>query len=196
MKYNDIFQEYTEFYNRMVQQNPHRRDLTTCKTFKEWMSSVHTAVPTPHSPFTTRQTFEQTVFLETSTPTSSTATQTNQETLPQEGSPPSNLIEQVLQETLGREITENPLPQEDLLPSNLIEQVLQETFGLEIPENPLPQINDAEDIINELMQDPDLQAVLEEEDDDDEGIELNKYDEIVMDIEPFDYFLEVEPFEY
>ena len=45
-------------------------------------------------------------------------------------------------------------------------------------------------LVNEMILDDDLRALLNTEPEDDEGIELNIYDEI--DIEPFDYRLEVE----
>ena len=56
-----------------------------------------------------------------------------------------------------------------------------------------------DDIINELLENHELRDFLEQADIDvlqDEGIELNVHDEIEMDIEPFDYNLEVEPFDF
>ena len=49
------------------------------------------------------------------------------------------------------------------------------------------------------MENHDLQNLLERaavDLNEDEGIELNQFDEIAMDIEPFDYNLEVEPFDF
>ena len=47
-------------------------------------------------------------------------------------------------------------------------------------------------IIDELMQEEELRDVLERENDDDEGIEISVWDEIALDIEEFDYELEVD----
>ena len=38
-KYNEIFQEYTELYNRMEEENPSRKDLCKSETFKEWLAA-------------------------------------------------------------------------------------------------------------------------------------------------------------
>ena len=42
------------------------------------------------------------------------------------------------------------------------------------------------------MQEEELRDVLERENDDDEGIEISVWDEIALDIEEFDYELEVD----
>ena len=47
-------------------------------------------------------------------------------------------------------------------------------------------------IVNQMALDDELRALLESEPEDDEGIELNIHDELEIDIEPFDYRLEVE----
>ena len=47
-------------------------------------------------------------------------------------------------------------------------------------------------IVNQMALDDELRALLESEPEDDEGIELNIHDELGIDIEPFDYRLEVE----
>ena len=38
-KYTEIFKEYQELYQAMVEENPDRRDYTTSKTFRKWMDS-------------------------------------------------------------------------------------------------------------------------------------------------------------
>ena len=51
-------------------------------------------------------------------------------------------------------------------------------------------------IVDELLQEEELRAVMEmggdDADDDDEGIEISVWDELALDIESFDYELEVE----
>ena len=47
-------------------------------------------------------------------------------------------------------------------------------------------------LVNQMALDDELRALLDSEPEDDEGIELNIHDELEMDIEPFDFRLEVE----
>ena len=38
-KYNDIFQEYNELYNRMLEDESAKKDLTKTTVFKEWLNA-------------------------------------------------------------------------------------------------------------------------------------------------------------
>ena len=70
---------------------------------------------------------------------------------------------------------------------------------MEVPLRESNDINGVDDILNEMMEDRFLRNLLERADVDvteDEGIVLNCFDEIAMDIEPFDFNLEVEPFDF
>ena len=55
--------------------------------------------------------------------------------------------------------------------------------------------NEADDIINELVQDEAVRNMFQQSAED-EGIGLNVFDEIEFDIEPFDFDVEVESFDY
>ena len=92
-----------------------------------------------------------------------------------------------------------PIPnkvQEDLPHANNITAPLQETVEAQLPELDDDVINE---IMKELTENQDLQNLLERldvDDDNDEGVELYPYEEIEMDIEPFDFNIEVELYDF
>ena len=53
-KYPEIFKEYTEFYNFMEAEDPNRRNFTTSKTFRKWMTEnpIKESTPTQAMPST------------------------------------------------------------------------------------------------------------------------------------------------
>ena len=174
-KYPEIFKEYTELYKRAEAENPNRRNLTTSKTFKGWLDAYPLKKPM-------------------------TASLTEQT---------SSTIQMLTPQILLEPVDMSNKFQEDVPCTNIINMALQETFAerrQESVETPRPEvipevinIERVDEIINELMENQDIQDMLQQFDIDlgeDEGIELNHFDEIRMDIEPFDYNLEVDPFEF
>ena len=169
-KFPEIFNEYNKLYKSMDDENPGRKNLTTSETFKEWL----TANP----------------LKETAT---TTTTQANLSTL-QTPPPRQLLMPQLVLEPVD---IQSKVHSEDEQSTDILTQAIRET--MEAPQETRPQeIADVDSIIDELLQEQALQDMLERADvNTDEGIELlNTYDEVEMDIELFDYILEVEPFDF
>ena len=108
-----------------------------------------------------------------------------------------NTTEQQFEGTPGENIDHLPPFAQDI---NTTEQQFEETPGENIdhhlPPPPEPQLdNVAGDILNEIMENEAMRNLLEQPDpNEDEGIELNVFDEI--DIEPFDFNVDVEPYDF
>ena len=176
-KYKEIFKEYQELYKVIAEENPGRRDYTTSNAFRKWLDSHPERNENMNSPsknplLVPEIVLEPISFLSTTKETSSEQR--------------SDVLTQTIGETLNEAVHTTPH-----------EEIPEEPFP-----NQLPQVNDfelANQIINELIADEELRNFIEEANintDNDEGIELNIYEEINMDIEPFNYDLEVEPFEF
>ena len=74
--------------------------------------------------------------------------------------------------------------------------VTEETVEMSSPDFDL-NVEMVNEILNELQEDQDLRDVLEDvNNNEDEGIGLNYFDEIELDIQPFNYDLEVEPYNF
>ena len=202
IKYNDIYQEYDKFYKVLDQRHPDVRDLWKSPTFIKWAKSVRqeqqqesestessneNQVPSVQNP---RQQQQQ--------PESESTESSNENQVPPVQNPPheerqsldilSAAIRQALPEGLPPQISE---PLQEILP--------------DIPEFEQDDVDQIiERIINDMEQDEAVQALLNPVVDQimgndngdqinsghDEGIELNFEDEI--DVEPFDYNLEVD----
>ena len=202
-KYPEIFNEYVELYNFMESESPNRRNLTTSRTFKKWLAA------NPIKESTTTQTIPSTEQSSSTSPLLIPQLLLEPLHLPskvQEDEPCTDIITLAFQESLA------PLPHtaESIQPEPKADYIaglpLQETFEHLPPspevEVPLPESNDinrVDAILNEIMENRFLRNLLERADVDvteDEGIVLNRFDEIAMDIEPFDFNLEVEPFDF
>ena len=188
-KYAGIFNEFVELYNRMEAECPNRKNLVNSKTFRNWL----TENPLGELPLKKQSS--------ATTPILIPQLQLEQVVVPSK-TPCMDIITRAIQETV--EIPQELPDQEtaeatlSLGVDNMIQgtaETPQEIQALEIAEGPL----DIDSIINELQVDQDLQALFERtgaNTTEDEGIELNVYDELEMDIKPFDYNLEVEPFAF
>ena len=187
-------------------ENPKRLNLTTSGAFRNWLDANPLRESSPvidqsstlsllepqlllqrlDKPFGTLQ--------ETSTVNSPNLTNT----IPHQT---STVLAQAFRETVEAPLLLNkdtvpPAPEPAV--TNIMNVALQETMEPPVPE--VDSIERADEIIAELMGNRDLQAFMDRMDVDlaeetDEGITLNMYDEIEGDIEPFDYYLEVEPFD-
>ena len=170
-KYPEIYAEYGELYANMEAENPKRKNLATSPIFKRWLVANSAKKPVQTTQFSAG---------------------------------PQLLIPQVLLQPL-------PLPIQGKTAVDIISTALQETFDSDQPgpvaEHLLSQpeaeannnFNDVDQIIDELMRDRDLADFLEQNVlnfDDDEGIGFDHFAEIENDIEPFDYNLEVQPFDF
>ena len=182
----------------MESEAPNRKNFTTSKVFRKWL------IENPVKETSTSQTKQSTG--QTSTELSILIPQLILKPvhLPanvQEDQTAVSIINQELQET----------EQEDQTPDNIITQALQEALGESAQPEPvketvqvplpelMPQLNSdrVSELINELVENQNLQDLLERADVDvneDKGIELNRFEEIEMDIEPFDFDIEVDLF--
>lgn len=186
-KYPDIYNEYTQLYERLDSENPGRRSLTKTHDFKCWLSANSSQKTMP----TTGQMLVPQLLLEPCVPP--TGQKDNVcATIPtgQEDNACVDILTRALQETFGEAVQPETVQPEAVQPEAVqpeAEQFVQED-------------NDGiENILNELMENPFLRDFLERADvnlNEDEGIELNHYDEIAMDIEPFDFELEVESYDF
>ena len=200
-KYPEIYAEYGELYDNMEAENPNRKNLATSPTFKRWLA----ANPAKKPAQTTRLLIPQVLL----------------QPLPIQCKITGDIISTALQETFGSDqpgpVAEHLLPQPEAEANNNfndVEQIMDESMregdlalqGLLQP-LPLPQreaeannnFNVVDQIIDEMMRERDLVDFLEQNVlnfDGDEGIGFDHFVEIADDIEPFDYFLEVEPFDF
>ena len=104
--------------------------------------------------------------------------------------PRTDIINQAFQGALAEEIPiQNNEQKQDI--EHLPSPAEQDT-----PENN-QNLNVVDDIVDQMMMNEDLRNILEQPQPAvDEGIELNIFDEIEFDIEPLDYSLEVEPYDF
>ena len=107
-------------------------------------------------------------------------------------------------ETITRNVDSQTMPETRSEP---VEIIMPETASepvIRVEMNELVDImadveGHVEQILGELRQGPDLRAIMDEvevQHEDDEGIEINPLDDIEFDIEPFDFDLEVENYQW
>ena len=209
IKYDNIYEEYLEFFQLLDEENPDIRDLTRTPMFRKWVKTIQEE----------RQQQAQASHQDQA-PVNQTVQQS--ESLP-------NILTSVVQEILPEIIQKErqqqaqashqdqapvnqTVQQSESLP-NTLTSVVQEILPEGIPEQIsssleefLPQDNleeNIEAIISELEQDQAVRAILDPvvdeiidrynvqvTNDDDEGIELNFTDKI--DLQPFNYDLEID----
>ena len=177
-KYPEIYAEYGELYNVMESENPNRKNLSTSPAFKKWLAANPVKKPVQTTQFSTKPPILIPQLLLEPVP------------LPiQKDAPPTDIITLALQEACDS----HPCTFEPMQPESGAEHLLA------APEAEANDINVVDEIINELMRNRGLEDLLEQAAvnlDGDEGIELDHFAEIENDIEPFDYHLEVEPFDF
>ena len=172
-KYKDIFQEYVDLFIQMDTNHPDKIDLTKTETFKRWKRSNEAVPPAPPTDILStaiRETIEQdrieTVINEYS------------EDIDEDNEEESNT------DNCGADTSSD---------NESEASVAENEGGEEVPNavmEGLAAAQQVDDIVNELIRDEELRALLRPEPAEDEGIELNIFDEI--DIEPFDFSMEVE----
>ena len=177
-KHPKVYEEYVELHILMKRNHPNVRDLSKTRTFKNWINTIDQTPPTDILATAIRETIGQIEM---------------------------NVESEELNETAeSEELNETP-ESEELNETPESEELNETPESEELNETPESEwaasILDSEEearlesqidaIINELMQDEDLRNAVDQETDDD-GIEISLWDELAMDIEPFDYQLEVE----
>ena len=203
IKHANIFNEYSEFYRQLDRKYPNVRNLAATPMFRDWLSgiqqheseSVDLDEPTHHEsqpeiPCQLTQHESQ-----PETPCQSTQHERQPETPCQSTQHESDILTLAMNETLSvRSVIH------EIMPQGIPQQVSASLQPF------LPQINPNEnidEIINELEQDeavrnilnPVVDEMIEQYNvqistDNDEGIELNFYDE--LDLQPFNFDLEVD----
>ena len=180
VKYSSIYDEYIGFYDNLNVRYPDVRELCKTPGFKKWARAIQREAQSSES-----------------------ASQGNQSESSPEVQPDLPTI------SCQDQVMSN---QPDQQVSGVLSDVLSEALAGVIPAQEEVRFDDVEEIINQLEQDLSVQAILDPfvdailnernefdniiqpdndlNPDDDEGIELNLADEI--DIEPFDYELEVD----
>ena len=199
-KYRNIFQEYVELYDLMVANHPGKRNLVKTKTFRDWMRT-NKASPLTSDILSTviRETFGQNNMEgdETANTENEGDEAVNTESEGNEAVNTENEGDEAVNtENEGDEAvnTESEGDEAVNTESEGDEAVSTENKG--VAANVLVDIEGQVDVImNEIMQDEELRNLLNSEPED-EGIEITPDDDIVFDIEPFDFELEVEQYEW
>ena len=193
IKYKDIFNEYIDLYQKMNDENPNKNDLTKTETFKNWKKQQQLDTDT------LSQAIRETIGSEATSNTETHEYNTISNGINNDGSPgrQDHMVtpQQVDSDngspgrrdhvvTPQRIDSDNGSPggQERMLAVHQIDTIVNEMINDDV----LRELLNAGDPLDEDPQDGDPQ--------DDEGIELNPWDEI--DIEPFDFELEVETLEW
>ena len=188
--YNAIYVKYIDLYEEMNANHPQTRNLTKTSTFQRWLRQQQTK---------TNEVAVQTEPL-------SNEPLSNE---PLSNEPLSN--EPLSNEPLPNEpLSNEPLPNEPLsnepLPNEPLPNLITQALELAIPEGIDFDFDIANQLLEELEQDEAIRNILDptvddilgaqvevvEDQNEDEGIEINYAEEILMDIEPFDFRLEVE----
>ena len=180
-KYKTIYEEYEQLFNLMVTNHPNKRNLVNTRTFKDWIRASE-GNPKALDSVTVTETLGEYVADE----------QPEQSVASEQPDVASVECEQPDVASVDSEQPDVASEQPDVasLESEQPDVASLESEGA----NAIAAIDrQIDQIVNELMQEEELRGVLEREnDDDDEGIEISVWDEIALDIEPFDYALEVE----
>ena len=174
-KYPNVFQEYTELYNVMERNHPDVRNLTKTRTFKNWVNTQNEVSPTDILSTVIRETLGQDYH--------------------EEDEAASVQIEQV-EVKLNDEANGEASDQENDQANDEVNSEANDEANGEASDQIDGEFQDeVEDIIQHLMQDEAIRNILGTEPED-EGIEITPDDDIVFDIEPFDFDLEVEQYDW
>ena len=195
IKYVDIFNEYSEFYQHLDKENPNVRDLSKTRTFRNWIKNVRK-----------QQESQQ-------------ARGSDQEESQQARVSDQGELSTQVQDHPSHQVQDEPVHLQESRP-NILSLAINEIMPEGIPKQVsaslnehLPEVTHQHDetlfrenldqIINELEQEQAVRDILnpvvdeiierynvEVTTDNDEGIELNFTDE--LDLQPFDYNLEVD----
>ena len=225
-KYPKIYQEYRDLYNTVNRIHPDTRDLTKTCTFKAWLYSLNHHSTTDILTHVVKETLdpEQTSISSTEEnqildpeQTSISSTEENQihslqnldhsfqtdREVPQTAEESELVNSQNLDQSF-EPLTQTPEAAEQLFkviasPSQRPTDESNEAAAVIVNINDLADImanveDSVDQIMNELDQDPVVRDILNEPAD--EGIEINPLDDIEYDIEPFDFNVEVENYEW
>ena len=186
-KYTNIYEEYTQLYEAMVRNHPGVRNLTETRTFKD---AVCQATPSDILSTVIRETFGQNM-IEQDEVVNTPAEVNDQIQQDQTASDKDDDDEPRSPEETSEQIDDQI--QQDQVASDRDEIVRNEVSEAESTLIALQ--NEADSIIEEMIQNEFIRDILELEPED-EGIEVNTFDDIMFDaVEDFDYELEVEQYD-
>ena len=209
-KYPKIYQEYRDLYDTVNRIHPDVRDLTKTCTFKAWLHSLNHHSTTDILTHVVKETLnhEETSISSTeeneihSLQNLDHSFQTDRE-VPQIAEESELVNPQNLDQSF-EPLTQTPEAAEQLVkviasPSQRATDEPNEAAAVIVNINDLVGImanveDSVDQIMNELDQDPVVRDILNEPPD--EGIEINPLDDIEYDIEPFDFNVEVENYEW
>ena len=176
-KYKMIFEEYVELYNRLNTQYPKRLDLRKTEMFKQW-KLVNNQTDTDILTLAIRETIENRTEQNGSE-------QSEDQAVDQSQSEQSE--DETAEQSESEQSEDQPVDQNEPVQA---ETDLGPLVDQREPDEGLLAAQHLDDLVNEMMRDEQLGALLNTENQDDEGIELGFFDE--LDFEPFDFQLEVE----
>ena len=223
-KYPKVYQEYKDLYQTLDRNHPFTRDLSKTRTFKIWLESLNqqptsdilsTLIKeTIEQPETSRPSMEEDESDSEQSGNNASEdeiarVQNSDQSSIQPSNQASNEASNNRSEELFKVVETNSqagarneaneavatiVSLHDLVDimSNVEDQV--DVIVNELMQEPANVEDQINDIVNELMQDPAVRDVLSEPED--EGIKLNPLDDICYDIEPFDFNLEVENYDW
>ena len=205
VKYATIYNECNGFYQELTEKYPGKIDFTKTREYRRWEAQINERIQTEtHDEIVT---LEAHVILENclSKPTATTGKfgQSDTETATQEVDIAAETISKQLDQT-GTENIESTLNMftETVTATRDVEQyepsILQIAAGELLPTDPISIENMdriVDEIIRDLERDEQVRELLDninENDEEDEGIEINIDTELRAIVEPFDYQVEVE----
>ena len=224
IKYQDIYNECWQFYNLLNQMYPEKHDLTKTREYERWKTeltkdeSSESGEDNDTGPTTVTRTESTTTTTVRTEPIQDIAEIAVEPTTAMRTEPMQDIAEIAVEPTTAMRTepmqdiavepttamrTESTTTSARTEPIQDILQIAAEGLLPDSPEIRNDIDNIIDDIIRDLQQDDALRAILDNDDlvqphymDEDEGIGLNTQTELEAIIEPFDYQLEVEGFDF
>ena len=207
VKYPNIFQEYTELYNTLNRNHPDVRNLVKTRTFRSWLNTVKDeASALDILSAAIRQTLEQNetprvrdeaANHESGGETDDEAERVDEAANHESGGEADDEAERV-DEAANHESGDEAERVDEAANHESGDEANEAANALSGVDNIVDVLMNVEDrvddIIHELMQDQAIRDIIVEPGD--EGIEINPLDDIVYDIEPFDFNAEVENYNW
>ena len=189
-KHSNIYDECSQLYKSLCEKHPNAQNIVKTRTFKRIIEDFKEAANEEEEPVAAAE--DLTVDRHVEEKEEPVANEADQHEEP------------VANEPVANEAAAAPVANEAAAQS-IISAALEESLGYEhVNINEINNIENIENIINEVINDLEQDEVIRDMMDqyvqpqyeiEDEGIGLNLEDEIIYDIEPFDYALKVEPFD-
>ena len=220
-KYPGVYQEYRELYETLNRNHPYTRNLAKTRTFKRWLESINRQPVTDILSTLVKETFDQTETFGSSAEEDETnidqnVDQTSEATGQASEEDETDIDQNVDQtsEAAGQAVGEDEIDidqddQTNETAGQAVQEQLYKVVETTSQSAPQDEANEAaavladimasvedqvDDIVNELMQEQVIRDMITEPED--EGIEINPLDDITFDLEPFDFNLEVENYDW